>query len=94
MQHRLVATLQAKAACMAMAQCISKNQGVHSPGKPRKVREFQSGQRKVRKNEISVMTTGDQEMLYGNSRMQENLLVAGAPSRTPLGELRVLPWMP
>ena len=33
-----------------MASVMHYNQGDHSPGKPGKVREFQSGQGKVREN--------------------------------------------
>ena len=56
-----------------------------SQGKCKNVRE-KSGE-----PEISVMTKGVQEMLSGDSRMQENLLAAESPARTPLGELTMLP---
>jgi len=35
------------------------NQGGHSPGKPGKVREFQSGQGKVRENGKSQISQGN-----------------------------------
>ena len=46
--------------------------------------------KKVRETEVSVMTKGDQELLSGDSRMQENLLAAEVPPWTPLRELTVI----
>ena len=59
-----------------------------------KLGNFKVVREKSGKTEISVMTKGDREMLSGDSRMQENLLVAGATLRTLLGELTTLPWIP
>jgi len=41
---------------------VSKIQGGHSPGKPRKVREFQTGQGKVVENEKVREKSGETEI--------------------------------
>ena len=72
-------------ALVALNRVATHLENLQKSGNSKVVRE-KSGE-----TEISVVTKGDQEMLSGDSRMQENLSAAKALTRTPLGELTALP---
>ena len=62
-----------------------KMPGDHSPEKPGKVREFQSGQGKVGGSEIRCV--------FSSSKYSKTRFSARAPPRVPLGELTMLPQL-
>jgi len=67
-------------------------QGDHSPGKPGKVRAFQSGQGKV--GEMEKVRGSEIRCVFSSSKYSKTRFSAGALPRTPLGALTTLPQTP
>jgi len=67
-------------------QNICSTQGNHSPGKPKKVREFQSGQEKWKKS--GEVKSG---VFFQALNTPKNCFLTGVLPRTLLGKLTTLP---